>query len=234
MNHVIHALPGTMCNEKLWCYLIEELPNDIELRHVCIPNFKSFDEIAEHIMRTIGSQPLNLLGFSLGGYVASFFANKYPEAIKRLFVVANSPTQLSKSEVQQRQDSLTLVSKFGYRGMPRAKATAMLDESRQREALIDCILAMDSDLGESTLVSQYQHTTKREDLAGAFKNALFPSSFYFCEEDALVDTDWLATLARDANTVKLIQEKGSGHMLPLEQPKALARHLESWLNSSPK
>jgi pimeloyl-ACP methyl ester carboxylesterase len=40
-----------------------------------------------------------LIGFSLGGYIATYFSMLYPERVEKLFVISNSPTSLPLDEI---------------------------------------------------------------------------------------------------------------------------------------
>lgn len=231
MSEKIHLIPGTQCNAKLWSALAPYLSNDVELVHLDIPLHTSFDDIVRYYYRMISDQDINLVGFSLGGYIASYFACRYSERVKRLFVIANSPTHLSDNEIYQRAETSRLIERHGYKGMSPKKATMMLDPSHHNEAFIRPILEMDADLGVDNLLSQYTYTTERYDLAEELRRLPCPSAFYYSDQDPLVDTQWLRTLYQTAPKVTLLTTAGSGHMLPLEKPQELAAHLNNWLVS---
>lgn len=226
----IHLLPGTMCNALIWQPLRDVLPDAVELVHLDIPNHLSPKDLAAHYLHITGDERLNLAGFSLGGYLAAYFACRFPEHIARLFIIANSPAQLPEQELAQRQTIVRQISQHGYAGLSRARAARMLDDGSCQKQHIDMMQQMDKELGETTLLSQYQYLSERDDLQSALCQQRFPCHFYYSEKDTLVNTSWLNQLVQQNTQVRLHETTGSGHMLPLEKPKELAMLLQQWLS----
>ena len=231
MRKKLYLLPGTMCNQKLWLKVLPYLHGSPELVYLDIPRGKHFDELTEHYNNIFSNETVNLIGFSLGGYIATYFAMRYPKRIKKLFVISNSPTSLSTQELTQRSDLLKYVQKYGYKGMSRKRIANLLDGPNQTDELIDFISEMDRDLGESQLLSQYQYTSERTDLTQAIKQFPFNAHFYYSEHDKMINHQWLSKLTHTKTNLSLISTAGSGHMLPLEKPHELANLINSWLES---
>ena len=87
----IYLIPGLMTDERLWSRIKPFLQNEYELVHVPIPHTEDFDEIIDILFNLFKEEKVNLLGFSLGGYIASYFAITYPNRVNRLFMVAATP-----------------------------------------------------------------------------------------------------------------------------------------------
>jgi len=225
----LYLIPGTMCNEKLWAELLPFLHSSLELVYLDIPPDKNFNELADYYNDLLDGDKINLIGFSLGGYIATFFSMAYPERIEKLFVISNSPTSLSSDELKQRSDILNLVKAYGYNGLSRKKATELLDAKSQTDRLIDFILEMDLDFGKNEFISQYQYTSDRSDLTLAINKLPLHTQFYYSEHDPLVSSQWFSELT-DLNPKLIVYcTSGSGHMLPLEKPQELASYINSWV-----
>ncbi|MBU2917645.1 alpha/beta hydrolase [Psychrosphaera sp. F3M07] len=226
MKTKVYLLPGTMCNQRLWHKLIACAEANFEFIHIPIPANKDIRQIAQWLNSYLIEDKVCLLGFSLGGYIASYFAVKYPHRIKQLLVVGNSPCRLSYQEVTQRQQLLNFVSTNKYKGVSHQRASQLLDSNNDELEHINTIKQMDSELGVDELVSQMTYTTERDDLLeplSQFKNEI---TFYYSEQDPLINLAWLQQLA-DSNThCRLVVSNGNGHMLPLEKPEALAQLME--------
>lgn len=229
MKTKIHLIPGTMCNEKLWSKLGAYLDNSIELVYLTIPMDKGFDQLAEYYKNLLANEEaINLIGFSLGGYISTYFAAHYPALVERLFVISNSPTCLPNNELKQRKVALDFVAKHGYKGLSRKKAASMLDPENQHDHFIELVLEMEREQGEADFISQYQNTSVREDLAEPISQLSMPACFYYSEHDPLIDSTWMQRLA-SAEHLSVTSTAGSGHMLPLEKPQELAQHIHNWL-----
>lgn len=244
----IHLIPGTMCDERLWSRLRPLLEETYELVHLPIPRNKNFSQLAEYFAEKL-DDPVNLLGFSLGGYIAAWFAQRYPHKVQRLFVVANNLSELPEQEVETRSRLLDWVEKHGYGGMSYKKAASLLDASQQNNSqqdalqknkqLISLIRDMEKSLGEAEFISQHSYTTQRENLLApdstltghAFTDLALacPTYLFFSEKDPLMACDWLDQNWDTLKNIKIITVPGSGHMLPLEQPEQLACAIRQWL-----
>ncbi len=81
MKKNLYFIPGTMCDLRLWSAMIDELnclhPNEFQYHFLNISKQTSIDEIIDDINKQLPDEKIILIGFSLGGYLASAFAVKY-------------------------------------------------------------------------------------------------------------------------------------------------------------
>lgn len=229
MKTDVYLLPGTMCNELLWQDLKHLVSEEINLKHIELPSANNIDEITDELLNVLPKNKVYLVGFSLGGYIASNFAAKYPHRIKNLFIISNTGCALNTNEIYQRKELISYLKQHGYSGMSRQRAMSLLDENKQNENLINKIIKMDKQLGTAVLLSQIEATTKRTDLSQKLIDSKIKMTFYYSEFDSFINKTWMAELANKNENVKVIVQSGAGHMLPLEQSLSLKIHLETWL-----
>lgn len=225
----LYLIPGTMCNEKLWGGLVNELEDIYDLEHLAVPLGENIDAIVDLLISKMVVSDINLLGFSFGGYLASAIAIKIPSRIKNLFIVSNSPCSLSGQEVQKRKENLALIRKHGYAGLNRRGALALLDSTAVNEKAVNTILEMDAELGEEALVNQLTIGSERKDLASDLLDLDMTIMLIFSEGDPLVNSQWLAEFQSKIPSTCVEALSGSGHMLPIEKPVQLASLLRSAL-----
>ena len=229
-SNPLFMIPGTMCDERLWRDLWPHLQG-CEPNHLPIPEGSKVDELVHALLAALPLEPVNLFGFSLGGYLAAALATAHPDRIRRLFICANTPCALPDAEINQRRQLLKWVERHGYGGISERKIAAMLaPENRLMHDIADCMRAMDATLGERTLVAQLTATSIRDDLAQPLGKLEFPVTFCFGQADTLVNRDWLRALQRGNPAIQVQELSGAGHMLPLEAPRALARAIHAWLD----
>lgn len=221
----VYALPGTMCNERLWHQLQTLLKGEVELVHIPLPMNKNLDELATWLNETLSEDKVNLLGFSLGGYLAAKFAVRYPDKLNKLFIVANSPCELSDTEIKQREAILHIVHPDTYKGVSDQRAKQLLDNNNHNQAHVNTIKQMDVELGAQQLISQLTYTTQRTDLLVDMSLLTFPVFLYYSEQDSLINTPWITKLQSTSTQCQVVTLPGSSHMLPLEKPKQLAKWL---------
>lgn len=225
----IYCLPGTMCNEKLWQLMVPRLEG-ITLQHTVLPLEDNIEAILMALCDIFPMEPFDLLGFSMGGYLATAFAIKYPERVRRLMVVSNIGTGLIDSERKQRIQALDWVKRRGYNGLPRKKAETMLGQyNRKKESLIQLMQDMDRDLGEKVFIQQLVSTLDRPCLLNEVKALTCPVSYCIGSEDKLIPEEEVESIADCLNcTLDVVPE--CGHMLPIEQPLWLAQKIKDFFD----
>lgn len=235
MSKPIFFLPGTMCDHRLWSDMAEEFNrlgrSSARFHYLAVAPLPTIDEILLEIKSHLPSMPVTVVGFSLGGYLANALAVKYPELIEKLIIIGNMPNVLPEAEIKSRKRTINWIQQNGYQGIPHKRVLAFLDASaHNNEKVINTIKAMDADLGGDTLVHQIMVTTKRENLSG--KLITLPFKKYFCvgKNDHLVAFDALTNMVASDPNMTLTTFENTGHMLPLEQPKALAVWLKSLID----
>ncbi|VUD65012.1 2-succinyl-6-hydroxy-2, 4-cyclohexadiene-1-carboxylate synthase [Thalassocella blandensis] len=232
MKPTLYLIPGTMCNDKLWQYLHEPL-HEFNLVHLPIPEEPSIDAIADTLIQDMVEEEFYLLGFSFGGFLASYIATKIPQRIRHLLIISNSACALSQQEMEERQKNLALVKQYGYRGISRKKVLAMLDGASPKPSIVNTIVQMDADLGVNTLLHHLSVGTQRTDLAEELFQPSLAMTFVFSADDKLVNKTWIDAFVvqsqRQGHQSQKIEVPGCGHMLPLEQPMVIAELIQQLL-----
>ncbi|GLX77679.1 alpha/beta hydrolase [Thalassotalea insulae] len=232
----IYFLPGTMCDQRLWSNLVEELEgltaNSFHYHFLTLARSQTIDEIVDDVKRQLPQRPIVLVGFSLGGYLASAFAVKYPHNIDKLVVLSNVPSALPQQEIKHRSRTISWIKRHGYNGIPTQRVLDLLAPSAHRNnAVIKLIKAMDAALGKEVLLQQLQATTLRENLAAKLKRLACNKYFAVGDKDTLASAELLKQMANEDVGMQLTVFAGTGHMLPLEQPKQLALWLAECLEN---
>lgn len=231
MKEKIYFIPGLMTDERLWKRVIPLLENDYEIVHVPIPRSEDFDEIIDILFNEIKEEKINLLGFSLGGYIASYFAITYPNRVKRVFMVAATPGATNEAEIERRKEKFAIIEKEGF-GLSYEKALSLVEETNKNdEDLIQTIIDMFNDLGKNCFISQLTSTFYRKDLFEDLIHQDFPIWIFYSENDRLLNKKALKRLTTTTHNIKMIKREGSSHNIPLEAPFDFASNVKSWMNS---
>jgi len=231
MKEKIYFIPGLMTDERLWKRVIPLLENEYEIVHLPIPKSEDFDEIIDILFDEIKEEKINLLGFSLGGYIASYFAITYPNRVKRVFMLAATPGATNEAEIERRKEKFAIIEKEGF-GLSYEKALSLVEEKNQNdEDLIQTIIDMFNDLGKSTFISQLTSTFYRKDLFEDLIHQDFPIWIFYSENDRLLNKEALKKLNNTNHNMKMISREGSSHNIPLEAPLAFASNVKNWMNS---
>lgn len=230
MKEKIYLLPGLMTDERLWERMIPHLEDEYELIHVPLPLTDDFDEATKQLESIFKDEKINLLGFSLGAYVGIHFTIKNPHRVNRLFLVAGTPSQMKKDEIEKRKQTLKMMENFGFKGLSRHKTLSLLEESnKEDEELIKIVQDMFSDLGEEVYNVQMNSTFKRTALHDELKTLPMPIRFFYSTEDRLFTHKSLDNFTDEHKHITKISREGTSHMLPLEVPEKMSFQIREWM-----
>jgi pimeloyl-ACP methyl ester carboxylesterase len=224
--------PGTHCDERVFMPIWSLLQLE-ERAYVPLQWADTLEQMMALSRDRLAyfDQPVHLVGFSMGGYIAALLALEQPAKIASLTLVGSSAQPLPAAELQQRQMLLAAIKQGKFKALSSTQVATMFHVSNHNKtALIDVVKAMAADLGLPTLHNQMTATTQRQNLLKSLAVADFPIHFVAGEQDHLSSAQTLNTAQQQLNnsTVNLISE--AGHMLPLEQPRALAEYLSQKLS----
>ena len=238
LSKTIYFIPGTMCNQQLWLpawhLLRKQCQDDYQLIHLVIPSSGSMDEVVSALANQIIEKHAILVGFSLGGYIASAIAIKLEHKLKlkQLLIVANFPKNLPAAEIKQRKRTVDWINQRGYSGIPDKRIEGLLHPDIKQlnpkffQSIKQTIVAMDRELGLEVLLHQINVSLHRPNLLPLLAHLTLAITFLVGDEDNLVE---LASLKKQLNlafngadNISLKEVANTGHMLPLESPQTLA------------
>lgn len=221
----LHFVPGTMCDERLWHYMLPLL-DDVSVSH---SDYRNATTEAEMISCVAGQIPCgaHLVGFSLGGYLAAQAVLNHGSHVKSLTLIATATGGLAEDEKKLRLQNADLLRRTGYKGMSRKRLAQFVHGSNMDNgAIVDIIHAMERDLGPVVLVNQLIATAERQDLKTQLPGLEMPLFLIAAEKDRMVPLSSIRETAALAASSKLAVLTGqTGHMIPLEAPRKLANFL---------
>ena len=218
-------LPGTLCDERLWMPVWRHL--NCEQRHyVPLQWAETLEQMLGLLENTVAERPVQLVGFSMGGYIASLFALKYPHLVSSLTLVGNHSQGLSDDEVTLRGKLIKALNKGQFRPMSKERLAAFVHtEQLENPDVAGTIRQMEQDLGGSVLLYQTQATTPRRSLTDELQKADFPLHIIAAAQDQIVPLPVMQQMHQAIPRSQLHIITDAGHMLPLEQPQQLAATL---------
>ncbi|WP_255875413.1 alpha/beta fold hydrolase [Microbulbifer elongatus] len=222
----VALIPGFMLDETLWNEFRLYLPQDWSLHTAALGNGSTIRDMASDIAERLPERFV-LIGFSLGGYIARQLAADFPERVEALILVASS---LRDDTAQQRTTKMQAVQALTperFRGLSNSTiAHSLHPDNASDKPLISTIKEMSRRLGYQALATQ-----------SALDRSQVPASTIQCPtlviasaNDALRSLEEADELAAAIPGAELQRIDGAGHMIPLEQPQALADSIVHWLD----
>ncbi len=216
-------LPGYMLDETLWDQLAGKLDAPI-----CRMRLEPGDDIDAIAHGIAGRAPERfvLLGFSLGGYVARKVAELYPQRVAALILIATSLRDDTEERARARRNLVRLMKPETFRGLSTHSIAGSLHPRLQGDtALLNRIRAMGERLGYQALATQ--SNLRRDGIADASLRC--PTLVIAAAQDQLRSPEESAELAAAIPGAQLRTIEDSGHLIPIEQPEALAATIRDWL-----
>ncbi len=230
----IVLLPGNMCDQRLWEPVAERLKaagNDAT-RHAPPPDQASIEEMAEAVLAD-HSGPIIAIGFSMGAIIAAQMASTAPDRIAALGLVAfNAAADLpERAAVRPHQQAEAREGRLADLVAHELKPNYLAQANRSDGALLDTVMAMALALGPNVFIAQSEALRGRRDLRADLTGLQMPVMLAAGSEDRLCPPAWHREWARLVGTnARFTEINGAGHILPLEQPEALADTLIGWLD----
>lgn len=218
-------LPGTLCDARLWMPVWRHLICH-ERQYVPLQWAETLEQMLGLLEHTVADRQVQLVGFSMGGYIASLFALKYPHLADSLTLVGHHSQGLSNKEASLRGKLISALNKGQFRPMSKERLADFVHKKQlENPAVAGTIRDMEQDLGGSVLLYQTQATTPRQSLTDALQNAPFDLHLVAGSEDQIVSLPVVQQMHQAIPRSQLHIITDAGHMLPLEQPLQLATTL---------
>ncbi|EBU9230703.1 alpha/beta hydrolase [Salmonella enterica subsp. enterica serovar Ndolo] len=222
----IVLIPGYMLNEMLWREFETYLPANCIVHHASVTGGRNLHDIAQH-MSTCLPDKFTLIGFSLGGYIARQFAADFPDRVESLVLIASSLREDTPSEVESKRQSVQSLSPATFKGLSsHAIARSLHPLNASDRDMISTIQQMGRCLGFEAFITQ--STLIRQGIPSATIGC--PTLVIASEDDAIRSMQEAEELVDAIPDASLRAIKDCGHMIPLEQPEALAITITEWIS----
>jgi len=216
-------IPGYMLDDALWDGMLPFLPPELPLHFASLAEGDSIAAMAQAILSRCPPQ-FSLLGFSMGGYVAREIVRIVPDRVQSLALVATSSRADLPLQVEQRGKAARATPLGAFRGLGRAAiAQSLHPENAANETLVAQVRAMGERLGREVFVRQ--SLIVRDADTSWLSGIGCPTLVVAAAEDQLRTPQEARELADGIPGARLAIVPNSGHLIPLEQPQALANAL---------
>lgn len=221
-------IPGFMADATLWDAMTADLASFGPLIATDLSRGEDIETMAGALL---GDAPETFVavGFSMGGYVARELARIAPERVKALILIATSARGDTEELIRQRRSALKAAPK-SFKGLSRpAIVSSLHPDLAGDEAMIARVRDMGLRLGGE--VFHRQSAMARAGDLDRLNEITQPTLIVAADADRLRGADEAEELHRGIVGSTLVHIVHSGHMIPLEQPQALAKVMTDWLKT---
>ena len=224
-THLV-CLGGTLCDDRLYEPLLTYLGN---LHTIWNPtNQTSVEDAARALLETL-PDPVVVIGFSLGGFVALEALRQSPERVLGVVLISGNAFPDDEGNSAGRRVDVETGRSSGLAELIQSRAESLVSSSCLNRGLIVQILAaMAAALGDEVHARQAEMNIGRPDLRTTVRETRTPILAIAGTDDRLCPRERYVDLKLSA-LVELEWIEGSGHFVPLEAPVKCAHLIKSFL-----
>lgn len=220
-------ISGFMADETLWDEVTPELADFAPVIPLALREGETIVAMAMALLPSLPDR-FHLVGFSMGGYVAREIVRMASDRVESLVLVATSARGDTEEMIRQRRSALRSPPER-FKGLSRPAIQSSLHPNLRDDA---GMLARVRDMGVRLggHVFHRQSFIAREGDLDRLDGITVPTLIISADHDALRSDIEQRELENGIAGAEHTTITDTGHMIPLEQPKALAAALKTWLS----
>ncbi|GBE23993.1 putative non-heme bromoperoxidase BpoC [bacterium BMS3Bbin02] len=180
------------------------------------------------VIEALGILKVDLIGFSMGGYVALSIAQRYPDRLRSLALVDSRADADSDAAKANRANAAIRATIQGREALAQelfevllAPSASLLAKARLRTMVEACSF--------ETIVASQAGMAKRPSRKKVLSSLDVPFLAVVGEHDGVTPPELSIAMADTAPDGMSVVIPDAGHMTPIEQPQALNAILREWL-----
>lgn len=230
---------GFLEKGDMWEFLLPRL----EGRTVIIPDLPGHGEsdlleedatlelyasVCLDILDQVNEGPVDIIGHSMGGYIACAIAELEPERVASL-VLMNSTARADDPEKKKARDRAMEVVQQDKKKYNRGMISGLFAEGKQEFAdVIDRLVYEANEMSEAAIVSALAAMRDRKDSVKMLSERTFPLAYLLGDKDARLPIDTMEEECDQIQPDEVCILEGIGHMSQFEAPKVSADFIEHW------
>lgn len=225
-------LPGTLCNQKMWEFQINEL-QDVSDCKVMSLNENSIEKMAQSVLKQ-APRKFALAGFSMGGNVAIEVIRQAPERVIKLALMNTNPNPPRQDQILGWEKFIKMAKQGDFLKItPMYLLPNMIKPDHyDKKDITSLIIQMADNIGQSNMINQMTALIDRPDGREVLSKITCPTMLLTGRYDVLCNVDLHEKMKKQIFKSTLVVIENSGHMTTLEQPKEVSQVLRHWLSES--
>jgi pimeloyl-ACP methyl ester carboxylesterase/ketosteroid isomerase-like protein len=226
---VLALLCGLLCDADIWREVIAALAAEVDVRVFSFPGFSSIADMAEHVLASVQGR-FAVAGHSMGGRVALEIVRRSEGRITGIALLNTGVHPPAAHETTRRGRLVNLARSAGMSALAADWLPPMLSQTAPvRAGVQPRLVAMIERYSPDSFAAQIRALLTRADAAPVLAKLQIPALLLSGTGDAWSPPAQHAAMRELCPRAELIIVPEAGHMLPIEQPAAVAAALDCWL-----
>jgi len=225
-------LPGLLCDEALWAHPARHLR---DIATPVVADLTLDDRVEAMARRAIAGVEgrFDLVGLSMGGYVALAVMRLAPERVRRLALLDTSPRADGEAQKARRLSFIKMARTGRFRGVTPRLMPALVHPDRVDDAALSgAVMGMAERVGQEAFLRQQTAIMERPDARAQLGAITCPTLVLCGREDAVTPLALHREMAGAIPGAVLSVIEECGHLPPLERPQATTAVLRLWLEGA--
>lgn len=202
-----------------------------------IPEVFSMDDHAdmlEQLLKEEDIEAADIIGHSMGGYIALAFAGKYHERMTGLCLFHSTAYADTEEKIESRRKSIQFIKQNGsLKFLQQATPNLFSDQTKnEHPEMVEEIINRYSNFNPNSLVHYYEAMIQRPDRSEVLRKIPKPVLFIAGEHDSAIPIKHMQEQSYLPELSYFHSLKHSGHMGMLEEPANSNHYLEILLDNS--
>ena len=228
MTTELLLLPGLNNTAAVFDDVVAALPPAIRAHCPDLPALDTVEAIAQDVLENAPAR-FWLAGFSFGGYAAMAVLAQASERVLGIALICSSPQADTEAQSARRRESIAIAQGGGYERMATMSTAPFHPDSLKKPEILARRRAIVRAYGAERYIAHSRACIARPDRTSLLDGAR-PTLLVTASGDTVVPAASVRSLA-DRLGCAFAQVDGAGHLLPLEQPQALATLLADWTHT---
>ncbi|MCR9245806.1 MAG: alpha/beta hydrolase [bacterium] len=203
----------------------------------CGNNVHTMDAMADDVsavIRTLTDDPVDIVGLSMGGYVAQALAVRHPDLVSSLALVNTRARGDTEEQRSGRMGAMQTLLTEGRRAIATTMCQNLLaprsDDDAHGQMMRARIHTMVENLPTETILADLRGLRDRPDRTATTKAVKVPILVVVGEDDAITPPFETEAWAAEIPGARHVVIPGAGHMPPMENPAEFVRVLGEFWN----
>ena len=191
-------------------------------------------DMLEQLLKAEDIAAADIIGHSMGGYIALAFAEKYHERMTGLCLFHSTAYADTEEKIESRRKSIQFIKQNGsLKFLQQATPNLFSDQTKNEDpALVEEIINRYSNFNPNSLVHYYEAMIQRPDRSEVLRKVPKPVLFIAGEHDTAIPIKHMLEQSYLPELSYFHSLKNSGHMGMLEEPANSNNYLEILLDNS--
>ena len=224
-------IPGLLLTPALFVHQNDALSGDYTIHHADTTGLDSITAIAVRILDTVNGA-FTPVGLSMGGYITLELARLAPDRLDAMVVMDSNAQADPPDRIDARKALIEMSYRGKFKGVTRSLLPSFIAPHHlEDDALCQHVMDMAGIIGQENFVLQQKAIMERRDQFDTLKAFSKKSLFVVGDLDVLTPPEQVQAMADATRGSHYVEISNTGHLPPVESPKATTATLTHFLTS---